>query len=98
MKSWLVLFVVLVVAGVVTSHVLNPPPQPKSIWIETRATQLHVGQWVANIPEDWRDAHELADQTQALQFPEARTLLPERGWGGSIIVSPLPPVSGDGCQ
>ncbi len=71
-------------------------------WIETRATQLHVGSLEADIPAGWRDIHELADQSKlSAPIPRdgSRVLLPENlGEHAEILVFPLnATVKGDDC-
>jgi hypothetical protein len=99
-KSWLVIFVVVCVAAIVATHVLFAH-EPEPLWIETRATQIHVGPWVAEIPAGWRDVHELRDPYPAVPISGSRMLLTEdpRNVGyGQILVFPLAPMTGDLCH
>ncbi|HEY5924125.1 MAG TPA: hypothetical protein VIV11_20740 [Kofleriaceae bacterium] len=97
MKSWLVVFVVVVCVAIVATH--EPPPRRGPTWLDIRATQLHVGPWVADIPDGWRDLHELVKpKLPAFPVPGARTILYEGKYGGRIDVFPLTRITGDGCK
>jgi hypothetical protein len=97
-KSWLVIFVAACIGAIVVTHVWFPQ-EPEPLWIETRATQIHVGPWVADIPPGWRDVHELVRRIPTVDVPNARVLLDERfGPYGEIIVFPSGPIGGDQCQ
>jgi hypothetical protein len=69
-------------------------------WIDTRATQLHVGSLEADIPPNWRDVNELADKSKLPKLlPGTRTLLPESlREMGEISVFPINAViKADDC-
>ena len=59
-------------------------------WIETHATELHVNGFAAPIPAGWRDLHELVEPPIIARPPGSRTLLPESGGLGEILVSTIP--------
>ncbi|HEX5063792.1 MAG TPA: hypothetical protein VFV99_30645 [Kofleriaceae bacterium] len=103
MKYWLLVFAPLLVA-VAALLVAMRTCRQEPPWIDTHATQIHVGQWVADIPEHWRDIHELRTPIPGagVPAPGARTLLYEAIEGGvlgQIDVFPMPPVHDEeGCQ
>jgi hypothetical protein len=69
-------------------------------WIETRATQLHVGTLEVDIPAGWRDINELSDKSFAAKVPPGARLLIHENLAepGEMLVFPiLMAVSGDDC-
>ena len=69
-------------------------------WIDTHATQLHVGSLEADIPPGWRDINELADKSKLPKLlPGSRSLLPESlAERGEITVFPIQAeIKGDDC-
>ena len=72
----------------------------QSRWVETHATQIHVGAWVADIPEHWRDIHELREPVKGLGVPGGRTLIYDSYRDvGQIDVFPMINVrDGEGCK
>ena len=50
--------------------------ESKTRWLDIHATEVHVGHWVAKIPEGWRDIHELVDQRGGDSVPGWRFLIP----------------------
>jgi hypothetical protein len=75
----------------------------ESRWIDVRATKIHVGPWVADIPEGWRDIHELRHPIAGggVPIPGSRTLLrfEHDQLAGQIDVFELPRITGEeGCK
>jgi hypothetical protein len=72
----------------------------ESRWIDTHATQLHVGPWVAAIPEHWRDIHELRDPPKLAAAPGGRTLIYDSySEAGQIDVYPMAVINDrEGCS
>lgn len=86
------------VLAIALSIWFKPPPR----WSATHATQLHVNGWEADIPEGWRDLHELNDPPKGLEFPVpgSRTIIDDKlEYPGRIDVIPFVRTAGeDGCN
>lgn len=98
--KWLVILFALTALGAALVIGLRPR---ESRWIDVRATQIHVGPWVADIPDGWRDIHELRQPITGggVPIPGSRTLLrfEHDELAGQIDVFELPRITGEeGCK